>query len=694
MSLRRQLLLVSLLLLSLPWAGCQFVREMESALRYGQEQSLQATAQAVAAVLKDKPGLLYPNTDRLSAPVEDDVSLYAIPRSEPVIVDGYADGWDEPPPYRFVSDQNTAPLAVSYRAITRAGRLYLLLEVEDPQVIYHNPGLSPEPNGDRLLLRTWRNNRRQDYVIATAAPGSVTARYASPVEPGAIAGRIRGQWQDSELGYTLELAMPLSVTGGRLGFYIVNASGKAGEQFETLGNITPLDMAAPPWLIYTSDALLDTIAPFDISGRELDVIEKGHWLLAPGTALAAPSAAKKADGANGDTFWVLRLLYRSILSQSPLEARASPSEYGKSSAVEVVSALGGSPDNQRYRDPDFTTRSTLSATAPVFDGDEVVGAVLMRQSSEEYLSLTDRAFSRLLGYSLAALCTGIFGLLGFASILSWRIRTLGKAAREVALEDGVALDNFPRSRMPDEIGELSRNYADLLQKLREYNDYLRTLSRKLSHELQTPIAVIQTSLENLEQHRDHNGSDGVYLERARGGLARLGKILNAMSEASSLEESIRGNKKQALDLLPLLREVFAAYQTVYPHHKLISDYQVTTAMTIASPELLVQALDKFMDNAASFCPPGGTITLRLSDAGDRWCMAIMNEGPLLPDKMQGQLFNSMVSVRQKDSEDIHLGLGLHIAHLIAEFHGANVEIRNLEDRSGVSCSIALQKNTD
>ena len=51
MSLRRQLLLVSLLLLSLPWAGCQFIREMEGALRQGQEKSLQATAQAIAAVV-------------------------------------------------------------------------------------------------------------------------------------------------------------------------------------------------------------------------------------------------------------------------------------------------------------------------------------------------------------------------------------------------------------------------------------------------------------------------------------------------------------------------------------------------------------------------------------------------------------------------------------------------------------------
>lgn len=68
MTLRRQLLLVSLLLLSLPWAGCQFVREMEAALRHGQEQSLQATAQAVAAVLAERDELLYPDPQRRLAP--------------------------------------------------------------------------------------------------------------------------------------------------------------------------------------------------------------------------------------------------------------------------------------------------------------------------------------------------------------------------------------------------------------------------------------------------------------------------------------------------------------------------------------------------------------------------------------------------------------------------------------------------
>ena len=58
MRLRRQLLLVSLLGLSLPWAGCQYIREMEDALRQGQSIALLASAQAVANRISNEPALL------------------------------------------------------------------------------------------------------------------------------------------------------------------------------------------------------------------------------------------------------------------------------------------------------------------------------------------------------------------------------------------------------------------------------------------------------------------------------------------------------------------------------------------------------------------------------------------------------------------------------------------------------------
>ena len=51
MPLRFQLLLLSLLTLLLPWAGCQYAREMESVLREGQAETLLASAGTLASFI-------------------------------------------------------------------------------------------------------------------------------------------------------------------------------------------------------------------------------------------------------------------------------------------------------------------------------------------------------------------------------------------------------------------------------------------------------------------------------------------------------------------------------------------------------------------------------------------------------------------------------------------------------------------
>jgi two-component system, OmpR family, sensor histidine kinase ChvG len=690
MNLRWQLCTVSLLLLALPWAGCQFVREMEGTLRQGQEKSLQASTQSIAAVLRNRPELIYPYPDRLTATIDPRTSIYATATTQPVIVDGYDDGWEDILPIRFTSQLGNSELAVSYRAVTRGDRLYLLLNVEDPEVVYHNPGLSREPNGDRLKIQTWQDNRRQDYVIATAAPGRVKAKFDSTIMRFSNAGRIRGQWQDSSNGYTLELEIPVAITGGRLGFHIINVTGREGEKFDHAGNTAPLDSSAPPWMIYAPTALTSAITPFLAAGQQLEIIDQYRWRIADSDNNPIPDTTD--DAKTEKTFWLLRWLYRWILADES-QARAAPKrQYGTATGIEIDTALGGLPGQQRYIDTGGKTRTVLAAAVPVFNDNSVIGAVRIRQGSEEYLSLTDQAFSRLLSYSLTALGIGIFGLLGYASVLSWRIGSLNRAVANAVHTDGSVADGFPSSQAPDEIGELSRSYGELLARVRQNNDYLRTLSRKLSHELRTPIAVIRTSLENLEQESTAESADAPYISRAREGLDRLSKILNAMSEANSLEHSIKSNELDQVDLVPLLQQLFASYVEIYPQHQLSVALPDSCAMVMASPELLAQALDKCVDNAASFCPEGGSISLTLAEKEQQWLIQLSNDGPPLPANMRGQLFDSMVSVRERPDDALHLGLGLHIVRLICDFHDAVVTIDNRDDATGVICTLALNKS--
>ena len=79
-----------------------------------------------------------------------------------------------------------------------------------------------------------------------------------------------------------------------------------------------------------------------------------------------------------------------------------------------------------------------------------------------------------------------------------------------------------------------------------------------------------------------------------------------------------------------------------------------------------------------------------TESGTRLRLSVENEGPALPAAMHGRLFDSMVSVRGKQvGDEPHLGLGLYIVRLIAEFHGGIVRADNRADGRGVVIAVVL-----
>jgi signal transduction histidine kinase len=107
--------------------------------------------------------------------------------------------------------------------------------------------------------------------------------------------------------------------------------------------------------------------------------------------------------------------------------------------------------------------------------------------------------------------------------------------------------------------------------------------------------------------------------------------------------------------------------------------------------LIAQALDKLFDNALSFTPADGWLRLSLRPVDGGAEIELANQGPPLPAAMQGRLFDSLVSLRDKATpgDAPHLGLGLYVVRLVAERHGGVASARNLEDGSGVAFSLRL-----
>ena len=93
-----------------------------------------------------------------------------------------------------------------------------------------------------------------------------------------------------------------------------------------------------------------------------------------------------------------------------------------------------------------------------------------------------------------------------------------------------------------------------------------------------------------------------------------------------------------------------------------------------------------------FASPDTPIVVALHQDEHRFRIAVTNQGPALPETMQGRLFDSMVSVRAGASDSgPHLGLGLYVVRLIAEFHGGRAIAANRDDGEGVTVSVTLPR---
>jgi len=201
--------------------------------------------------------------------------------------------------------------------------------------------------------------------------------------------------------------------------------------------------------------------------------------------------------------------------------------------------------------------------------------------------------------------------------------------------------------------------------------------------------VVRSSLENLKLEQDP-AQRQVYLERAEEGLARLSKILTRMSEATRLEQSLREEARVRFDLAAVLAECVSGYRLAYPQRGFELAAPAEAFEVDGSADLFAQMLDKLVANAVDFARPGTPIRIALARVGHAARLSVTNSGPPVPDEVRGRLFESMISARGERSDgEPHLGLGLYIARLIAEFHGGSIEAANLPDGSGVSLRLTF-----
>jgi signal transduction histidine kinase len=295
----------------------------------------------------------------------------------------------------------------------------------------------------------------------------------------------------------------------------------------------------------------------------------------------------------------------------------------------------------------------------------------------------------MLNLTLIISAIAVLAIFIFAARLAVRLSRLRTASESALTREGL-VTTFPETGAADELGDVARGFSTLLGRLNEYTGYLRTLAGKLAHEIRTPLTIVRSSLENLESE-GISAAAGVYLARARQGSERLNAILVAMGAATRVEEAIGSAERMRFDLVPVIASAVDAYRIGFPQRAFAAELPGESVELVGAPDLIVQMLDKLIDNAVDFSPEGATLTVRLRLENDAAVLEVDNPGPPLSPESRDRLFESLWQSRTDADSRPHFGLGLYIVRLIAEFHGGAASAASLPGDSGARFSIRLAR---
>jgi len=310
----------------------------------------------------------------------------------------------------------------------------------------------------------------------------------------------------------------------------------------------------------------------------------------------------------------------------------------------------------------------VSVTLPVRRVQAVVATVTMESADVERILVAERA--SMIPFMLGATVVVFLSSLLLALFIARPLRRLALAADSLR-QSGATRLTLPDSRRRDEIGALAHSLEQMTGALADRIDANERFAADVSHEIKNPLASIKSAVESARSLRDQE-----QLLRMLGIIAqdvqRLDRLITDIARASRIEaETARGDLAE-VDLGALLYDLTRAYEA--PD----TPGAIPVVFRGPKPEGLValgqvgplgQVFRNLIDNARSFSPPGGRVTVWMEvtrgKEGAFVRAVVEDEGPGVPPENLESIFQRFYTERPKGAAfGGHSGLGLSIARQI------------------------------
>jgi two-component system sensor histidine kinase ChvG len=337
----------------------------------------------------------------------------------------------------------------------------------------------------------------------------------------------------------------------------------------------------------------------------------------------------------------------------------------------AAQAAGASVVRLRYA-PDRTP--VINAAAPVGARGETLLAT--RNARDITQAIRDARQTLAIVVAVALLLSVQLSLF-LARTIVQPLRGLVRAAVRVRLGRGreVVVPRLPERG--DEIGMLARAFSDMTAVLRQRIDAVESFAADVAHELKNPLASLRSALEALEK------VDKPALRRKLEAIAahdvqRIDRLITEIADATRIDAELSRARFEPVDLAALATRLVAERDTrSRSGPRLVYSGPSRGALMMGDAARLERVIDNLVDNALSFSPPDGTVTVEVAERAARVELSVSDEGPGIAMDLRETVFERFHSVRP-DGEDFggHSGLGLAIARTIVTAHEGTLTIED------------------
>ncbi|MDX1995458.1 MAG: ATP-binding protein [bacterium] len=219
---------------------------------------------------------------------------------------------------------------------------------------------------------------------------------------------------------------------------------------------------------------------------------------------------------------------------------------------------------------------------------------------------------------------------------------------------------------------------------RERINTLRELLSSLSHDLRTPLSVINSSLYLLEKLTDpEKQRDKLETIKQQTGL--LERFINDILTISRLDNETVFQKRP-VSLHHLILEVARTFEPLAEEHGLTLEISLSEddSLTLGDERQLHRALSNLVQNAVHYTPEGGHISLRAFEQGGWAVLEVEDTGIGIEADELPRIFDHFYRVDKARSMDKGgTGLGLAIVRRIVQMHDGEVQVESVPDQGSI-----------